>query len=1122
MYKFLLIVLYALLVTPLFSQSNIGLRSRLLTSYDGLSSDHVKQTLEDNNGMMWIATTKGLNRYDGKNVQRYRTSQTEGKGLQYDDIKTMLLTQSGEFLIGTQKGLVKKLKNDNFVKINNESLGSEVFPSDEIVSLLQDNQGYIWVATRQGIVILSPDLKNFHTYLPENLSTDSTENKRHLLPAGDVADMFQDKAGNVWISIWSVGLTLAIPSSNNDFKSYQFSTLTNYDLKLPGNMTFQKIFQDENNKLWLQAAFGIFYRLDLGDYDISLGLDPEQIKVEAFDFDRFDGDRHNVSICHYIDGTGLFVSTPQLSYLIPPHILAGPADANFEDITEIKDLGLGLDTKGDIFVDSRNIVWIASSRGVYTYFGLTNKIFTKLPSYQSKIQELNIYSIYHDKEGTWLGTDEGLFIDNQKELKEIRNGNNAIIGVTSFEKSIHGDLWIGTLYGELFQLKSKTIGHKIKKHSLPRLDEFKGNNHIWNILEVTEDIIWLATHAGVFMYNSSTTDLQKWRLPGFGDYDITFNCFDIVKDVNNRIYISATGFGLFIGTINKDGEYEFVHKKQGTTSPELSSNIVFDLEVDNDKVWIAQSRGVEVYNAVADSFYRIPMLDESVNGQVYSVASINNKIWCTTPVGLSCYSDKDQTILNFSSIDGAIDKHAMLGHFKDTNGNLYLAGAGGYQVIDPDKRLNKDISEELVFSNLSIASHQINIGEIDPILERSILTKELDQTKEITLSHLHKNVVINFSIQDFIKPHQYDYSYILKGISDDWINIGQEQKINFTQLPEENFELGIKAKDQSGFWSKPRFISIQVLTPFWKRPAYLIGIAFLSFVLIGIAAKYRERTVQRRNLLLENTVKQRTLKLVEQNQQLEEYIESNKNLESFAHAASHDLKSPLRNIASFSGLLKMKLKNKINEKEFGYLSEIEKGATRLNILVDDILTFSKLDSEKLNLQKHSISEIVKEVLDSLNTDIKNSNAKISFAQNDCLDEFIVDKIKISRVIQNLLANALKFVEEGRTPEIKILLKEDDQNHYILIKDNGIGISEKNQKEIFEMFKRVQHSFAYDGTGFGLSFSKKIMQLHNGDLQVSSEVKKGSTFTLTFSKKPKLNNKHNSHSHIVALSTESVL
>lgn len=488
-----------------------------------------------------------------------------------------------------------------------------------------------------------------------------------------------------------------------------------------------------------------------------------------------------------------------------------------------------------------------------------------------------------------------------------------------------------------------------------------------------------------------------------------------------------------------------------------------------------------------------------MNGQVYSIASADDKIWFATPSGLTLHLQKEKTNYNFNILDGLIENHSMLGHYKDGNGDVYFAGAGGYHKIKSEEKYLQKETKNIMLSQLKINNKQIFVGENDSELGYPILTEDLNGTDEITLSYYHKNIVFDFSAQDFISPHQYEYSYVLEGISEDWINLGQEQKIMFSQLPEQNFKLGIKAKDQFGNATQTKYLSIKVNIPFWKHPLTFIVLGLLFILAIYLGMKFQERKVKLRNIELEKAVQQRTLTLKAQNKKLETYIESNMKLENFAHAASHDLKAPMNNIAAFAGLLKEELDGKIGGEANIYFAEIERGTSRLNDLIDDILAYSTLKSENVNFTECSIPVIIKEVLHSLDSTIKTKNAIVQFEQKQGNKIVLIDKIKISRVVQNLITNALKFIPNETVPNIKIWVEEDNTNQYIHIKDNGIGISKENQSEIFKMFKRVGHTHNYDGTGFGLAISKKIMDLHQGDLKVTSILSKGSTFTLSLPK-----------------------
>ncbi len=1083
-----------------FAQSNVGLNSRLLSSFDGLSSDNVRQTIEDKDGVIWMATSKGLNRYDGKNIVRYTASEEDESGLPHNDVRTLLMTQTGELWIGTQKGLVKKSRNDKFVDINNETLGEEVFLSDQIIKLIQAKNGNIWIAMEQGLIVISPDLKDFQAYSTK-LNASSKEGQ--LDPGFDIADIFEDRFGNIWLSTWAGGITLAISDNPTDLHSYSFSSLNSKELNLPKHITFQNILQDEYDKIWLQEAYGSFYRLDIKSGNLDKGLSVDNIELSKFDFTTFNDVNNFVTTSAYIQGKGLFVSTLNGSYLVPKSCLAKDSQSNDFETIQIDGLTIGHDVKANIFMDSRNIVWISSNKGVFEYFGFVNLLFDKYPSFSSPIEKTKISGIYYDYSGTWLGTDEALYIDNRKELIEIKHKQESIPTVISFEKTKDGNLWMGTLDGKLYELEKIGDDYRVTEREISGIDSYIGNNHIWNILSMQDNKLWLATHVGIYIYDTKSHESYKMSiaLEDFELYD--FNCFDIIKTEDGTIYISATGIGLVkaIADITKVGGYRFEVKSQGDTKSQLSSHVVFDLDIYENEIWIAQNTGLEIYDIENDSFYRMDILDQSVNTQVYSVVASQDKVWATTPMGISSFSKKDSMVRNFNGIDGVIENHSMLGHYKDSSGDIFFAGFGGYHVVDHKKEYNKELAKEIVLSNLSINNQSVKVGEIDPIFGRPILTNDLNETDKITLSHNHENVVISFSVYDFISPHQYEYCYILKGISDEWIKLGQEQKVPFSQLPKEKFEIGFKAKDQFGQWTDEKYLTIDVVVPFWKRSTNIIWIGLLTFLVGYTIMKFRERKVKERNQLLEKAVQQRTIKLRDQNQKLEKYIDSNMKLENFAHAASHDLKAPLRNITAFASLLKSRMKEKMNEKEISYFSEIEKGTQRLNNLVDDILAYSKLKEDEIKMESTSISGVIVEVIDSLQKTIEDKNAKVDFEINNEFDLVSIDRIKIMRVLQNLMTNAIKFVPEDRIPEIKIHLKQDKDYHYIKVVDNGIGISEENQSEIFKLFTRVAHTSAYDGTGFGLTIAKKIMNLHKGDLLVSSTLNQGSVFTMQFPRDP---------------------
>lgn len=310
-------------------------------------------------------------------------------------------------------------------------------------------------------------------------------------------------------------------------------------------------------------------------------------------------------------------------------------------------------------------------------------------------------------------------------------------------------------------------------------------------------------------------------------------------------------------------------------------------------------------------------------------------------------------------------------------------------------------------------------------------------------------------------------------------------------------ELGVKYKNDA------RILEIESLNLANKRRGQLIY--FLIFISMVLAAflygGFRLFKVNKRTtfeLTQKNTALYRAEKNLEhKNQELEKYIESNIQLEQFAHVASHDLKSPLRTISSFTGLLKKNFSFDENEKARGYLNFIEQATKQMSALISDLLSFSQVNSQKLNITKVYPADIFISVREILADDIMSKNARIVI--NSLPKVIYADETKFKRICQNLITNAIKFVKPGTPPVVQIHGQELEDAYVYSIRDNGIGISKEFLKEIFHPYKQLNTKSEYEGSGLGLSITKKLVEQHNGTLSVHSELDIGSTFTITIPK-----------------------
>jgi len=223
---------------------------------------------------------------------------------------------------------------------------------------------------------------------------------------------------------------------------------------------------------------------------------------------------------------------------------------------------------------------------------------------------------------------------------------------------------------------------------------------------------------------------------------------------------------------------------------------------------------------------------------------------------------------------------------------------------------------------------------------------------------------------------------------------------------------------------------------------------------------------------------------------------SNEELERFAHICAHDLNEPLRTIGSYCQILEKDFKAELPSSAKNYLQSITKSVRQMSDLVNGILAYSQFDSPSLQRGMCSIQEIVNSVKLILEKKIKDKKAII---QCGPLPLVYGDRVLLTRVFQNLISNSLKF-NESPIPTIYITAKEKKHYWLFTIRDNGIGIDQKHHKVIFDLFKRLHDNSKYKGTGIGLSFCKKIIEAHGGEIFIKSSLDKGSQFSFTLPKK----------------------
>jgi len=247
----------------------------------------------------------------------------------------------------------------------------------------------------------------------------------------------------------------------------------------------------------------------------------------------------------------------------------------------------------------------------------------------------------------------------------------------------------------------------------------------------------------------------------------------------------------------------------------------------------------------------------------------------------------------------------------------------------------------------------------------------------------------------------------------------------------------------------------------------------------------RKRAEEEREALLED--------LQKVNLKLEE---SNSDLQDFVYVASHDLREPMRKIASFGTLLQISLDGKLDEDQEENFQFMIDGSNRMQTMVDDLLTYSRVSTKTRPFEQVDLRSVIEDLKNvELATLLEETEGTIYILET--LPTLYGDSPQIHQLLQNIIGNGLKFRREDVTPEITIRAQRIKGNMvHVEVQDNGIGIDEKYYEQIFIMFKRLHSRTHYEGTGIGLAVCKKIVRRHGGQIGVKSTPGKGSTFWFT--------------------------
>lgn len=996
-------------------------------------------------------------------------------GVSSNNISTLFQDQKGYIWIGTENGLNRFDGNQFTLYQKNNPLYSN-FHANSINTICETTDKELWLGTDNGVFIYNQVKDTFTPFVKQ------TSDKTSI--TSWITHIIQDKAGNIWIATHKQGIFLF---------NTQTDKLTQFEIPQNDNIVI-RILNDEQNNIWLSGLYQLCklnkvnntfetYTIEgetEGVYSMALWEDNSHyIWIGTWDKGLWKLDPQTKQVEKYLtEGKGILHIHSILEYS-PELLFIGSDDGLtiFNPVTKesflYNNYGDSEKSLSDKFIypmlkDREGGVWIG------TYYNGINY----LPPYcgqfngyseSSDISYFNsriISRFCEDENGNiWIASDDsGLSCFNPSTMQFIDfNGREKLNKHNLHALCIVGkDLWIGT-YGDGIQVLNAQTG-KIKNYNTTNgLDE----NSIYSIFKDSQGQIWTGSMNGICQY-----DAQKQRFTLIKYLEALV--IEIAEDAKGNFWIATQGKGLFRYSPQKNKEWEKYGLEKGFNS--LTVNHLC-INKDNE-IWVATSEGLYLYNPLKDVFTYQPL--RHPNECINAILEGEDCLWLTTAKGLVKYTPATQETQIFTKSDGLqSEAFIMASALKTRNGEFYIGSINGFNTFYPHLLKLNTQKPNVVLTGLEIFNQKINTQK------DGILPEAIDHLKEIHLSYKDNVITLNYAALSYCTPQKNQYAYILEGFDKGWNYVGSQHSTTYTNLPAGTYTFRVKASNNDNIWNEEgTSIRIIVHPPFYLSLPFKIGYVLLFLLALGLLLRY----------VIHRSEKKHAKAIDELNSKKE--IEIHEAKINFFTMIAHEIRTPVSLI--IGPLEKIMQSTHIPANERQELEIIDRNSQRLLYLVNQLLDFRKVEQKEMRMKftSQSIKDLMQAVCERFSPTLQQNGVNFSVTYPNEHFHADVDKEAITKVLSNLLTNANKYT--GSRIEVRFQEHPEKQTFSIEVKDNGKGMNEEELKKIFKPF--YQASENKPGTGIGLSIVKGIVEAHHGQINVTSQPGHGSSFMITLPQK----------------------
>lgn len=987
-------------------------------------------------------------------------------------IWTMIQDRRGDVWIGSLGGGAIRFNGKQFEHFTEK----EGLAGNHVFSILEDRKGNIWFGTRnQGISRF--DGTHFTHFDTE-----------HGLPHNFVLCMLEDSKGNVWIG------------TRGGLSRFDGIGFTNYTEK--EGLAYKEVislFEDSQHRLWIGTGEGTGVQRFDGDhfthYNVGEGKGKNDVHAMIEDH------QGNIWFGTWGGGMIMFDGSQFHQYSTEQGLRNDYVLSILEDETGsiwLGSLGGGVSKlEGNVLthyttdegLSSNNVRYIWEDEQQHIWACTWDKGINRINKQGFQVIRFNrdqgvheIHCMGKDQQGNLcLGTNIGVSKFDGKRFTHFQSQESIIFaGVISIFVDEQQNYWLGA-GGGVSQWNDNGIRDFTREEGLLAGD-------IRTIHQDRSGHLWFGTFAGGIIRYDSNSFLQYSEKEGFISDDV----YAIYEDHEGNLWFGTVGGGVsrFDGT-------DFIHY---TTNEGLSHNNVLSILGDqNGHIWIGTEDGLNKFDGAR--FIQYSTDDGLLHNTIYSLSFDQDEhLWIKTPKGISrLFSadpegelpDKEAHFVNLGKEDGFNESNLSNGScIIDKQNRLWLEAEGGLKMLDlnhfqsPQKppshvRLtNLEINQSFIdFGNLLLGSKEQSVDiqyDVTGAFDQVIPFHNLPQ--HLLLPYQANHLSFHFSAVDWIAPEKIQYQYKMEGIDSGWSLSQSEAKVNYRNLPHGTFTLWVRAKGRANIWSEPISYTFRITPPWWRTWwAYLGYIGLLFFI-----------GYQLYKLQLSKRI------AIEEGKRLKEISELKSNIYT---NVTHEFRTPLTVINGMVEELERGKREEVLERTH----VIKTHSKKLLQIVNQLLQLSKLESqnEDVSFTQGNIISFIRYLVSSHQFMASNKQISLDFESEE--EQFVMDfdSRKLETVLTNLISNAIKFTPKGGSIRVEVQELNTLPPPCLEIKviDNGIGIPEDELAHVFNRFHQVKSDHSQEGTGIGLALVKELVNVMDGQVSVSSQLKEGTIFSI---------------------------